>query len=631
MYQIQARKRKTTAIEKPAITLPSRNNNNNNKPTLKVIPLGGLHEIGKNTCVYEYEDEIILVDAGIGFPTDGMHGINVVLPDMTYLKENQDKIKAMVVTHGHEDHVGGIPYHLKQIDTPIIYGPRLAMSLLRDKLEEAGLSDRTIIKSVTPREVVKIGKHFKVEFIRNTHSIADSFTLAIHTPVGVLIHTGDYKIDHSPVDGEYFDFHRLAQLGEEGILCLLGDSTNSEVPGFTPSERSVYPGLEKVFNQAPGRLMVTTFSTSVHRINMLLELAMQYNRKVGVVGRSMLNVIAHARNLGYIKVPDNLFVPLRNLNSLPEHEVLIICTGSQGEKFAAMTRISKGEHRQVKIRKGDTIIFSANPIPGNTIAVVNTIDRLMTQGASVVYGKQANVHVSGHGCQEDQKLMLALAKPKFFVPVHGEYRMLVQHSKTAQSVGIPAENIVVIQNGDTIELTSDSIRKGEKVPSGIQLVDTAGVVHDNVMEERQKLAEDGVITIAASVDDQGRLLTEPQIHLRGVVCKIEVSSLERMIIRTIDRSIVDRLKSNLLLNGNDQVNWTSIRIDVEANLERSIQRELQSEPLVIFMLQVQENSAKTVTTNGNGNDNGTNVEEDSYMEETDGKFTRRRRKTVVQV
>ncbi|WP_192816151.1 ribonuclease J [Geminocystis herdmanii] len=619
-------------MEKPAIILPSRNNNNN-KPTLKVIPLGGLHEIGKNTCIYEYEDEIILVDAGIGFPTDGMHGINVVLPDMTYLKENQDKIKAMVVTHGHEDHVGGIPYHLKQIDTPIIYGPRLAMSLLRDKLEEVGLYDRTIIKSVTPREVVKIGKHFKVEFIRNTHSIADSFTLAIHTPIGVLIHTGDYKIDHTPVDGEYFDFHRLAQLGEEGILCLLGDSTNSEVPGFTPSERSVYPGLEKVFNQAQGRLMVTTFSTSVHRINMLLELAMQYNRKVGVVGRSMLNVIAHARNLGYIKVPDNLFVPLRNLSSLPENEVLIICTGSQGEKFAAMTRISKGEHRQVRIRKGDTIIFSANPIPGNTIAVVNTIDRLMMQGASVVYGKQANVHVSGHGCQEDQKLMLSLAKPKFFVPVHGEHRMLVQHSKTAQSVGIPAENIVIIQNGDTIELTSDSIRKAEKVPSGIQLVDTAGVVHDNVMEERQKLAEDGVITIAASIDDQGRLLTEPQIHLRGVVCKIEVSSLERMIIRTIDRTIVDRLKSNLLLNGDDQVNWTSIRIDVEANLERLIQRELQSEPLVIFMLQVQENSPKIVTTNGNGNGNGNgiNVEEDSDMEETDGKFTRRRRKTTVSV
>ena len=625
MYKVQARKRKTTAPEKPVVILPSRNN----KPLLKVIPLGGLHEIGKNTCVYEYEDEIILVDAGIGFPTDGMHGINVVLPDMTYLKENQQKIKAMIVTHGHEDHVGGIPYHLKQIDTPIIYGPRLAMALLRDKLEESGLHERTIIKTVSPREVVKIGKHFKVEFIRNTHSIADSFTLAIHTPIGVLIHTGDYKIDHTPVDGEYFDLHRLAQLGEEGILCLLGDSTNSEVPGFTPSERAVYPGLEKVFNQASGRLMVTTFSTSAHRVNILLELAMEYNRKVGVVGRSMLNVIAHARNLGYIKVPDNLFVPLRNLSGLPENEVLILCTGSQGEKFAAMTRISKGEHRQVKIRQGDTIIFSASPIPGNTIAVVNTIDRLMMQGANVVYGKQAGVHVSGHGCQEDQKLMLSLAKPKFFVPVHGEHRMLVQHSKTAQSVGIPPENIVIIQNGDTIELTADSIGKGNKVPSGIQLVDTAGVVHDSVMEERQQLAEDGVITIAASIDNQGRLLSQPQINLRGVVCQIEIASLERMIIRTIDKTITDRVKSSLLLNGHDDVNWTSIRIDVETNLGRLIQRELNSEPLVIFMLQLQENTPKTMGDNGNGNI--TEVMTPKEEEEIDSKFTRRRRKTTVSV
>ncbi|MBL1208168.1 ribonuclease J [Geminocystis sp. GBBB08] len=629
MYQIQARKRKTTATEKPAIILPARNN----KPLLKVIPLGGLHEIGKNTCIYEYEDEIILVDAGIGFPTDGMHGINVVLPDMTYLKENQHKIKGMIVTHGHEDHVGGIPYHLKQIDTPIIYGPRLAMSLLRDKLEETGLQDRTIIKTVLPREIVKIGKHFKVEFIRNTHSIADSFTLAIHTPIGVLIHTGDYKIDHTPVDNEYFDLHRLAELGQEGILCLLGDSTNSEVPGFTPSEKAVYPGLDRAFTQAKGRLMVTTFATSVHRVNILLDLALKHNRKVGIVGRSMLNVIAHARNLGYIKVPDNLFVPLRQLGSLPDNEVLILCTGSQGEKFAAMTRISRSEHRQVRVKAGDTIIFSANPIPGNTIPVVNTIDRLMMQGANVIYGKQAGVHVSGHGCQEDQKLMLALTKPKFFIPVHGEHRMLVQHSKTAQSVGIPAENIVIIQNGDTIELTADSIRKGDKVPSGIQLVDTSGVVHDNVMEERQQLAEDGVITIAASVDNQGRLLTQPQINLRGVVCKIEITTLERMIIRTIDKTIIDRLKSSLLLNGHDEVNWTSIRIDVETNLGRLIQRELDSEPLVIFMLQIPENTPKAITINGNNNGNSNISEADNQKEEeeSDNKFTRRRRKTTVSV
>ena len=434
IYTIKDRKKRQNSNSEKS--MPNVDNNKQ-QSSLRVVPLGGLHEIGKNTCIYEYEDEIILVDAGIGFPTDGMHGINVVLPDMTYLKENAHKIKAMVATHGHEDHIGGIPYHLKQINIPIIYGPRLAMSLLTDKLEEAGLHEKTTIHKVQPRDVVKIGKHFQVEFIRNTHSIADSFTLAIHTPMGILIHTGDYKIDHTPVDGEYFDLHRLAELGQEGVLCLLGDSTNSEVPGFTPSEQSVYPGLDRIFSQATGRLMVTTFATSVHRINIILSLAIKYKRKIGVVGRSMLNVIAHARNLGYIKCPDNLFLPLRHLSSLRDEEVLILCTGSQGEKFAAMTRISRGEHRQIKVRPNDTIIFSAHPIPGNTIAVVNTIDRLMIQGANVVYGKHNGVHVSGHGCQEDQKLMLALTKPKFFVPVHGEHRMLVQHSKTAQSVGIP--------------------------------------------------------------------------------------------------------------------------------------------------------------------------------------------------
>ena len=562
----------------------------NSQSKLKIIPLGGLHEIGKNTCVYEYEDEIILVDAGIGFPTDDMHGINVVLPDMTYLRDNHHKIKAMIATHGHEDHIGGIPYHLKQFDLPIIYGPRLAMSLLSDKLEEAGVLDRTKIKSVTPREIVKIGKHFQVEFIRNTHSIADSFTLAIHTPIGVLIHTGDYKVDFTPVDGECFDFHRLSQLGEKGILCLLGDSTNSEVPGQTPSEMSVMPNLDRIFAQTKGRLMLTTFATSVHRLNIVLQLAQKYKRKVALVGRSMLNVIAHARNLGYLKFPDDLFITLREARNLPDHKILILTTGSQGETFAAMTRISRDEHRHIKVKEGDTIIFSANPIPGNTIAVVNTIDRLMMKGANVVYGKQKGIHVSGHGCQEDQKLILALTKPKFFVPVHGEHRMLVKHSQTAQSMGIPQENIVVIKNGDVIELSEDNISIGGQVPSGIELVDSAGVVHEKVMEERQMLAEDGVITVAASVDTNGSLVTKPIVNLRGVVSKIEVSMLEQMIISTLDKTIETRFNSQSNSNKNGNVNWNMIRIEVESALQRLVKRELQSSPLIIFMLQLQERS-----------------------------------------
>ncbi|MGL4621138.1 MAG: ribonuclease J, partial [Chroococcidiopsis sp.] len=303
--------------------------NNGTTAAVKIIPLGGLHEIGKNTCVFEYNDEIFLLDAGLAFPTDEMHGVNIVLPDVTYLRENRHKIKGMIVTHGHEDHIGGIAFHLKQFDIPVIYGPRLAMAMLEGKLEEAGVRDRTELRSVRPRELVRIGSSFIVEFIRNTHSIADSFTVAIHTPLGVVIHTGDFKFDHTPVDGEHYDIQRLAEHGEKGVLCLISDSTNSEVPGHTPSERSVYPNLDRIFMQAKGRVLVTTFASSVHRINMILELAQKHNRVVSVVGRSMLNVIAHARNLGYIKCPDNLLQPLHAIRQLPDENVLILTTGSQ--------------------------------------------------------------------------------------------------------------------------------------------------------------------------------------------------------------------------------------------------------------------------------------------------------------
>ena len=556
---------------------------------LKVIPLGGLHEIGKNTCVFEYNDEIILLDAGLAFPTDGMHGVNVVLPDMTYLRENRHKIKGMIVTHGHEDHIGGIAFHLKQFDIPVIYGPRLALALLQDKLEEAGVADRTELRTVRPRDMVRIGSSFLVEYMRNTHSMADSFTVAIHTPVGVVIHTGDFKFDHTPVDGEYFDFQRLAEHGEKGVLCLISDSTNSEIPGFTPSERSVFPNLDRVFSQAEGRLLVTTFASSVHRINMILELAKKHKRAVSVIGRSMLNLIAHARNLGYIKCEDDLFVPLNVVNKMPDSKVLILTTGSQGEPMAAMTRIANQEHRQVKIREGDTVVFSANPIPGNTIAVVNTIDKLMILGAKVVYGRDKGIHVSGHGAQEDQKLMLSLTRPKFFLPVHGEHRMLVKHSETAQSMGIPAENMVIINNGDVVELTPESIAVIGKVPSGIELVDASrsGVVIDRVLKERQQLAEEGVVTIAASVGWTGELVATPEIHLRGVATAIDKAKLEKAIDQTIRHMVSDRWSeiSQTLSNGVIDVNWVKLRADVEAEMRRLLRRELQSNPTLVFLLQ----------------------------------------------
>ncbi|MEM6613706.1 MAG: ribonuclease J [Cyanobacteria bacterium P01_C01_bin.72] len=562
---------------------------NKTKPTVKIIPLGGLHEIGKNTCVFEYEDEIILLDAGLGFPSDQMHGINIVLPDMTYLRENSHRIKGMIVTHGHEDHIGGIAYHLKQFDIPIIYGPRLAMSLLSDKLEEAGVSDRTTLKSVLPRDIVQIGRHFQAEYIRNTHSIADSFTVAIHTPIGTIIHSGDFKIDHTPVDGEHFDLQKLAEHGAKGVLCLLSDSTNAEVPGHTPSERSVYPNLNRIFGAADGRVMVTTFSSSVHRVNMILDLAHKHGRKVAVVGRSMLNVIAHARKLGYIQCRDDIFEPLRSVNRLPDNRVLILCTGSQGEDLAAMTRISRGEHRQITVREGDTIVFSANPIPGNTIGVVNTIDRLMMQGAKVVYGKKEGIHVSGHGAREDHKLMLNLTRPKFFIPVHGEHRMLVEHSGMAQAMGIPEENIVIIKNGNIIELTQDSIGVNGSVPAGIELVDRAGIVQDNVMKERQQLAEDGVITVAAAIDWTGTLVASPALHLRGVVTSVEQSLLQQLINRTIEKILSDRWNSfSETKDGETEVDWTGVRLEIEGGLQRLLRRELKSRPLVVFMMQTPE-------------------------------------------
>ncbi len=594
----------STAKVKPKLKNNMSKSSSSSKPknsqkstdSLKIIPLGGLHEIGKNTCVFEYDDEIILLDAGLAFPTDEMHGINIVLPDMTYLRENSHRIKGMIVTHGHEDHIGGIAYHLRQFDIPVIYGPRLAMNLLRDKLEEAGVSDRTKLESVTPRQTVRLGKSFSVEYIRNTHSIADSFTVIIHTPLGAIVHTGDFKIDHTPVDGEYFDLQRLAEHGEKGVLCLLSDSTNAEVPGHTPSESSVAPNLERIFSQAQGRIMVTTFASSVHRVNIILQLAQKLQRKVVVVGRSMLNVIAHARNLGYIKCPDNIFEPLRSLNRLPDEKVLILSTGSQGEPLSAMTRISKGEHRHIKVKEGDTIVFSANPIPGNTISVVNTIDRLMMMGANVVYGKRQGIHVSGHGSQEDHKLMLALTRPKFFVPVHGEHRMLVKHAQMAQSMGVPEENTVIINNGDIIELTADSIQVAGQVQSGIELVDRAGVVHDAVLKERQQLAEDGVITVATAIDWSGKMAAAPSLHLRGVVTSVEQSLLQQLVKRTLETTLSDRWdRFTYEERGSTDVDWDGLRLELEGSLKRLFRRELQSSPLLVFLMQKPEKSQTRTT------------------------------------
>jgi len=560
-----------------------------NTPALRVIPLGGLHEIGKNTCVFEYGDELMLVDAGLAFPSDGMHGVNVVMPDTTFLKENQRRIKGMIVTHGHEDHIGGISHHLKHFNIPIIYGPRLAMSMLRGKMEEAGVSDRTTIQTVNPRDVVKVGQHFSVEFIRNTHSICDSFSLAVTTPVGTIIFTGDFKFDHTPVDGEQFDIERMVHYGEKGVLCMFSDSTNAEVPGFCPSEQTIYPSLEKHIAEAKERVILTTFASSVHRVTMILELAMKHGRKVGLLGRSMINVIAKARDIGYMKCPDDLFVPIKQIRDLPDRETLLLMTGSQGEPLAALSRVSRVEHQHVRLKTTDTVIFSSSPIPGNTISVVNTIDRLMKLGAKVVYGKGENIHVSGHGFQEDQKLMLALAKPKFFVPVHGEHRMLVCHGKSAQTMGVPKDNILIIENGDVVELTPNSIQKGDPVKAGVELLDNSrnGIVDARVLKERQQLAGDGVVTVLAPISTDGKMVAPPRVNLRGVVTTAEPRKMSLWTEREISWVLENRWKqlSRQTGSNNFEVDWIGVQREIENGLSRRMRRELQVEPLILCLVQ----------------------------------------------
>ncbi len=570
-------------------SLKSTTNIKSKEPSLRVIPLGGLHEIGKNTCVFEYGDDLMLVDAGLAFPSDGMHGVNVVMPDTSYLRENQHRIRGMIVTHGHEDHIGGISHHLKHFNIPVIYGPRLAMSMLQGKMDEAGVNDRTTIQTVAPRDVVKVGQYFSVEFIRNTHSIADSFSLAIKTPVGTVIFTGDFKFDHTPVDGEHFDIARLAHYGEEGVLCLFSDSTNAEVPGFCPSERTVFPALDKHIEQAQGRVIVTTFASSVHRVSMILELALKNGRKVGLLGRSMLNVIAKAREIGYMRCPDDLFVPIKQIRDLPDRETLLLMTGSQGEPLAALSRISRGEHQHVQLKTTDTVIFSASPIPGNTISVVNTIDRLMKLGAKVVYGKGEGIHVSGHGFQEDQKLMLALTKPKFFVPVHGEHRMLVCHSKSAQSMGVPANNILILENGDVVQLKPDAIDKGDPVKAGIELLDASrnGIVDARVLKERQQLAEDGMVTVLAAVSTDGVMVAPPRVNLRGVVTTADPKKMSLWTEREIAWVLENRWKqlSRQTSSSSIEVDWIGLQREVEAGLGRRMRRELQVEPLILTLIQ----------------------------------------------
>ena len=546
------------------------------KPSnLKIIPLGGLHEIGKNITVFEYENDIIIVDCGLAFPEDDMLGVDLVIPDISYLEKNKDKIRALIITHGHEDHIGAIPYLLKKINVPI-YATRLTCGLIRNKLEEHKLVKSTKLVEVKQGEVVKAGK-FSVEFIRSSHSIPDSVALAIKSPAGTVIHTGDFKIDYTPIDGQIMDFGRLAELGNEGVLALMSDSTNSERKGYTMSEKTVGDVFERLFQGCRKRIVVATFASNVHRVQQIVNCAVRYNRKIAVCGRSMINMINTARELDYIKVPDNVFIDIDMIKNYTDDQLVIITTGSQGEPMSALTRMASGEHRKVQITPDDLIIISANPIPGNEKLVSKVIDDLMQIGAEVVYSSLADVHVSGHACQEEQRLMLALVKPKYFLPVHGEYRQLKAHAETAEEMGIDKDNIFMLTNGRVLEMNQEEAKFTTSVQSGRVLVDGLGVgdVGNIVLRDRQHLSQDGLIIIVMTMDSAtGEIIAGPDVISRGFVYVRESENLMENV-KAVIRNEIEKCERNHITD------WSTIKSNLRDNLKDYIAQKTKRNPMIL--------------------------------------------------
>ena len=495
----------------------------NNK--VQIIPLGGLGEIGKNMTAFRFADDIILVDAGLMFPDDDMLGIDLVIPDFQYLIDNQDKVRGIFITHGHEDHIGALPFVMKQIECPV-YGTPLTLGIVKSHLEEQGVSDENL-RTIKPGDIIIVGS-FTMDFIRVNHSIPDAVAIAMTTPIGTIIHTGDFKIDHTPVDGQVTEFSKFAEYGDKGVLCLLADSTNAGRPGFTPSEKEVGKTFEDEFRHAENRIIVATFSSNVHRIQQVINTATQYGRKVAVLGRSMVNVVRIALELGYLQCKEGTLIDIEDTKNYTADKIVIITTGSQGEPMSALTRISTNDHRKVEICPGDTVIISATPIPGNEKLVSKTIDNLIKLGADVIYEKSDGVHVSGHASQEEMKLMQNLVRPKFFVPVHGEFRHLVKHAKLAHSMGVPKENILIGDNGSIIELTKEDIRIVGKVQSGRILIDGLGVgdVGNIVLRDRRQLSQDGIMIVVVTMDSVDyHVLAGPDIASRGFVYVREAEDL----------------------------------------------------------------------------------------------------------
>lgn len=490
---------------------------NNKKDKLQIIPLGGLGEIGKNMTVFRYGDDIVVLDSGLAFPEEDMLGIDLVIPDMTYIFENKDKVRAVVLTHGHEDHIGSLFHLLRQVDVPV-YGSRLTLGLVEGRLREYNVSDKNLVP-VEPGDKIKAGV-FDIGFIRVNHSIADALGISFRTPIGTVVHTGDFKIDQTPVDGKMIDIHKFAELGEQGVLVLLSDSTNAERPGFTKSERTVTEALDGYFRTAKGRIILTTFASNVLRLQQAIQAADSYGRKVALLGRSMETVITKAVELGYIIIPEGVLIGVDEINRYADNRILILTTGSQGEPMAALSRLAFQNHRTVELRRGDTVLIAATPIPGNERSVGRTIDALLRLGIDVVYERESGIHVSGHGSQEELKLILNLVRPKYFIPVHGEARMLKAHGRIANEVGIPKDNVFIGDNGYILEFTQETGRIAGKVTAGKVFVDGLGVgdVGNIVIRDRRQLSQDGVLIVVVTLDKQrGCVLDGPDIVTRGFV------------------------------------------------------------------------------------------------------------------
>lgn len=559
------------------------------KNKLKVIPLGGLEEIGKNMTVIEYGDSIIVIDCGVKFPEDEMLGIDLVIPDITYLERNMEKVHGILVTHGHEDHIGALPYVLKKINVPV-YGTELTLGLIENKLSEHGMLDEAELIKIRAGQRIQLGP-FKIEFVRTTHSIADAVSIAIDTPVGTIFHTGDFKIDHTPIEGDPIDLPRIAEIGRKGVLLLLADSTNVERPGYTMSERTVGETFDSIFRDAKGRIIVATFASNIHRIQQIINSAVKYNRKVAVVGRSMLNVMRTAAKLGYLSYPEDTVIDIDKIGRYNPGQIVIITTGSQGEPMSALARIAGSSHKKVEIMDGDLVIISANPIPGNEKLVYKVIDDLFKQGAYVIYDSLDDIHVSGHAKQEELKIIHRLINPKFFMPVHGEYRMLKKHAKLAMSLGMDEKNIFIMQNGNVLELTSRSAVTNGSVPSGSVMVDGLGVgdVGDVVLKDRKILSEDGLIIIVATIDSKGNLLANVEVMSRGFVYVRESEELIEEV-RSIAR---DALIKCVNKKG---VNWTNIKNAIKDELNTFLYRKTARKPMIIpIIIEVDPKAAYSET------------------------------------